>query len=302
MTYLDVVTGFLGAGKTTFLSRYIRWLEKQNIRSCVIENEFGRAGVDGALLSKQGVRIKEISGGCVCCTLKVTLHDLLMELSGQVDRIILEPSGLFCGDDLMDILASPDCVAQPGMWVGVVDPLSVGFMNDEDLAVLQSELMQAGSIVVSKAQQCEKSELDVLPEYILSLLPSPPPRLWLEPWDDLSDDEWFPALQATGTVPREHARRTFNHTSMFQSATFSPKHSYSEKEICAVLHALMQPECGSVLRAKGSLWANGGLWRINLTPGCEDFSLEIGEAAPMLNVIGRNLNRKLIRSILEDFI
>lgn len=302
MTCIDVVTGFLGAGKTTFLSRYLRWLEKQNIRSCVIENEFGRAGVDGALLSKQGARVKEISGGCVCCTLKVTLHDLLEELSGQVDRIILEPSGLFCGDDLMDILSSPGCSVQPGMWVGIVDPLSIDLMNEEDLAVLQSELMQAGSIVVSKAQFCEKGELDALPERLSHLLPTPMPGLWLQPWDSLSDDEWFPALQAAGTVPRDHVRRTFDHTSMFQSATFSPVRSHSETGIRTVLHALMQPDCGSILRAKGTLPADGGLWRVNLTPGCESFGFEEGTSSPMLNVIGRNLNRKLIRSILEDFI
>ena len=116
MTYLDVVTGFLGSGKTTFLAWYIRWLKKSGIRACVIENEFGRAGVDGALLKTTGVTLREISGGCVCCTLKVTLHQLLGELSEHYDRILLEPSGLFCGDDLMDILHSPDCRVLPGMW------------------------------------------------------------------------------------------------------------------------------------------------------------------------------------------
>ena len=300
MTYIDVVTGFLGAGKTTFLSRYVRWLEKQNIRSCVIENEFGRAGIDGALLSKQGVRVREISGGCVCCTLKVTLHDLLNELSGQVDRIILEPSGLFCGDDLMDILSSPDCAVTPGMWVGVVDPLSIGIMNEEDLAVLQSELMQAGSIVVSKAQLCDENELSALPVLIADLLPAPAPTLWMQPWNTLDDNEWFPALQTCGTMPRAHIRRVFDHVSMFQSATFSPMHRYSEPDIRAVLSRMMQSQCGNILRAKGTLSAPEGFWRIDLTPGCESFYFETGSAEPMLNIIGRNLNRKHIRSILED--
>ncbi len=300
MTHLDVVTGFLGAGKTTFLSRYVRWLEKQNIRSCVIENEFGRAGIDGALLSKQGVRVKEISGGCVCCTLKVTLHDLMNELSGQVDRIILEPSGLFCGDDLMDILSSPDCTVKPGMWVGVVDPLSIGIMNEEDRAVLQSELMQAGSIVVSKAQLCNSTELNALPGWIADLLPPPTPQIWLEPWENLSDDAWFSALQRSGIIARDHPRRIFDHTSMFQSAAFSPMRCYDKAEVHSILRAMLQIDCGEVLRAKGTLRASNGSWRVNLTPGCENVSFEPGEAAPMLNVIGRNLNRKHIRSILED--
>ena len=300
MTHIDVVTGFLGAGKTTFLSRYVRWLEKQNIRTCVIENEFGRAGIDGALLSKQGVRVKEISGGCVCCTLKVTLHDMLNELSGQVDRIILEPSGLFCGDDLMDILSSPDCTVSPGMWVGIVDPLSIGLMNEEDIAVLQSELMQAGSIIVSKSQLCDEHELNLLPAQLTSILPSPAPKLWIQPWNALADDEWFPELQSAGTIPRQHERHFFDHVSMFQSAAFSPKRVYSEKEILYALQQLMQPDCGNILRAKGCLPAECGFWRINLTPGCESHCFEAGNEPPMLNVIDRNLNRRRIRSILED--
>lgn len=297
MTRLDVVTGFLGAGKTTLLSRYLRWLEKQNIRYCVIENEFGLAGVDGALLGRNGARVMEISGSCVCCTLKVTLHDLIVELVGQVDRIILEPSGLFCGDDLMDILSSPACPAIPGMWVGVVDPMSIAFMNDEDLAVLQSELMQAGSIVISKAQMCEKSELDALPALIERMLPTPPPAVWLNPWNAYSDDEWFPALQAAGTVPRNHTRRIFDHTAMFQSTTFSPRRTFNEAQVTELLCGLSNPENGEVLRAKGTLCAPNGTWHVNFTPGCTSVSLSDEVERSMLNVIGRSLNRRSIRAL-----
>lgn len=300
MTCLDVVTGFLGAGKTTFLSRYLPWLEKQNIRYCVIENEFGRAGVDGALLSKQGARVKEISGGCVCCTLKVTLHDLIEELTGQVDRIILEPSGLFCGDDLMDILSSPTCTVLPGMWVGVVDPMSVSFMNGEDLAVLRSELMQAGSIVVSKAQLCKNSELDALRARIGQMLPEPQPTIWSEPWNVYADNEWFPALQRAGTVPRSHTRRTFDHTAMFQSTVLSPKCTFSKTQVKEFLRKLSNPQNGEILRAKGTLRAPNGTWHVNFTSGCASASLGDEIEAPMLNVIGRNLNRRNIRALWEE--
>ena len=107
ITYLDVITGFLGAGKTTFLEHYTRHLRETGVSFCIIENEFGRAGVDGAQLRQSGARVRELSGGCVCCALKVPLHALIEELTGEVDRILLEPSGLFNGDDLMDILNTP---------------------------------------------------------------------------------------------------------------------------------------------------------------------------------------------------
>ena len=100
---LDVVTGYLGSGKTTFIEKYIDYLNASGISFAVIENEFGRAGVDADILRSTGAEIHEISGGCVCCTLKVTLYDLLSDLAKRVERIILEPSGLFCGDDLIDV-------------------------------------------------------------------------------------------------------------------------------------------------------------------------------------------------------
>ena len=74
ITYLDVITGFLGAGKTTFLERYADHLRRTGVSFCIIENEFGRAGVDGAQLRQSGAQVRELSGGCVCCALKVPLQ------------------------------------------------------------------------------------------------------------------------------------------------------------------------------------------------------------------------------------
>ena len=135
MTQLDVITGFLGAGKTTLIKAYLPWLTQQGSRSCVIENEYGTAGVDGAVLKAIGTDVCEISGGCVCCTMKVTLHNMLCQLAERVDRIILEPSGLFCGDDLLDILSGGDVPVELGMWCGVVDPLMLSCMEEDDLAI-----------------------------------------------------------------------------------------------------------------------------------------------------------------------
>ena len=127
MTKLDVVTGFLGAGKTTLLQTYHRWLTGKGVTSCIIENEFGAAGVDGAVLRGSGAAVRDISGGCVCCTLKVTLRELLWELAGQVERVILEPSGLFCGDDLLgNGQPAAPCEVHCGEDDGITTPESCG--------------------------------------------------------------------------------------------------------------------------------------------------------------------------------
>ena len=298
MTKLDVVTGFLGAGKTTFLCRYISWLKRTGTSFCVIENEFGAAGVDGALLEEQGAQVREISGGCVCCTLKVSLHDLLKEYAGRVDRVLLEPSGLFCGDDLWDILNSPDCRIEPGMWTGILDPMTIGAMAEDELAVLRSELESAGSVILSKVQYAGAAELKQAEDFLEKAF-TLAPAIWAEDWDRLEDNTWFPALQEAGAVVRPHVRRQFDHTSMFQSACIRPSLRYQEERLREMLERLMGGDAGEALRAKGFLLADRGSWFVNCTPAGVALHHTDSAAAPMLNVIGRRLRRRDIARLLS---
>lgn len=301
ITYLDVITGFLGAGKTTFLECYTQYLRETGASFCIIENEFGRAGVDGAQLRQSGAQVRELSGGCVCCALKVPLHALIEELTGQVDRILLEPSGLFCGDDLMDILNTPGCRVKPGMWLGILDPIALPEMSEEDLAVLASEFMSAGSVLISKAQLCTDAMLNTAKQTLSALLPPPLPLTFCGSWDALLTPELFASLQNAGMIHRKHERRLFDHASMFSSATIVFTEPFVYDGACAVLHALLDAGNGSVLRVKGALSAcGGGVFRINGTPGCESVRYEESEERAALNIIGRNLNRAALRTSLEE--
>ena len=299
-TYLDVITGFLGAGKTTFLEHYTQHLRETGVSFCIIENEFGRAGVDGAQLRQSGAQVRELSGGCVCCALKVPLHALIEELTGQVDRILLEPSGLFNGDDLMDILNTPGCRVKPGMWLAVLDPIALPEMNDEDLAVLASKCMHAGSVLISKSQLSTDDMLQHAKQTLSALLPTPAPQIFCGDWTELLTPDVFATLQRTGAVHRVHMRRTFDHASMFSSTTIVFSEPFIYDGACAVLHALLDPKNGSVLRVKGALAAcGGGIFRLNGTPGCESVRYEESEERAALNIIGRNLNRACLRASLE---
>lgn len=302
MTRLDVVTGFLGAGKTTFIQRYGAWLREKGVSFCVVENEFGRAGVDGLILRENGVRVREISGGCVCCTMKVTLHDILRELAEDTQRIILEPSGLFCGDDLMEIVESPTLsgIVEMGMWTGIVDPFMLPHMTQEDCAVLKSELIWAGSAVMSKSQLASPEELQKTKEFVENLFEDGmPPVMHASPWEAYNSDEWFPLLQKQGAVRRAHTREICDHTAMFQSATLESSVPRSREALEKLLEQILRGDAGEVLRIKGlSAAQDGRAWHVNATR--ESISLSPVETAekPCLNVIGRNLKRKNIREIL----
>lgn len=89
------MTGFLGAGITSFIQSYADWLRRQDTSFAVAENDFGAVGMDAAALREEGGDVFEVSGECICCSLTPNFTELLLRLCGHYERIIVEPSGVF---------------------------------------------------------------------------------------------------------------------------------------------------------------------------------------------------------------
>ena len=89
---IEIISGFLGAGKTTFLNQYLPLLSG---KTAVIENEFGDVGLDGDLI-REKVPVRELYAGCICCTLAIDFRQSIREIAEtyQPDRIVIEPSGI----------------------------------------------------------------------------------------------------------------------------------------------------------------------------------------------------------------
>ena len=108
MVQVDLITGFLGAGKTTFLRRYAAWWAGQGVRVCVLENDFGAVNVDAMLLQDLeavGVEVETISGGCDCDTHQRRMRTKLISMAMRgFERVIVEPSGIFDVDEFFDVL------------------------------------------------------------------------------------------------------------------------------------------------------------------------------------------------------
>ena len=105
MTRVDIISGFLGAGKTTLIQKLLPEVYKdKNI--VIVENEFGEIGIDGGFLKEAGIQITEINGGCVCCTLQGDFQVALKQVidTYNPEYIVIEPSGV---GKLTDILSLP---------------------------------------------------------------------------------------------------------------------------------------------------------------------------------------------------
>ena len=110
MTKIDIISGFLGAGKTTLINRLIKEAYK-NEKVVLIENEFGEIGVDGGFLKDAGIEISEMNSGCICCSLVGDFSKALLKVQEEYkpERIIIEPSGVGKLSDVIRAVKSVDC-------------------------------------------------------------------------------------------------------------------------------------------------------------------------------------------------
>ena len=115
MVQVDLITGFLGAGKTTFLRRYAAYLAGQGERVCILENDFGAVNVDAMLvqdLLELGCEIETISGGCDCDTHQRRMRTKLISMAMRgFTRVLVEPSGIFDVDEFFDVLRDDPLVS-----------------------------------------------------------------------------------------------------------------------------------------------------------------------------------------------
>ncbi|MCL2363695.1 MAG: hypothetical protein FWC71_03420 [Defluviitaleaceae bacterium] len=266
MATVDLITGLLGAGKTTFIKGYVKYLAKSGERVAVVENEFGRAGVDTAILKEDDdLTVMELTGGCICCDLKVNFVKTLAKLAETCDRIIVEPSGVFTLGDFFEVMKAP--IFKDRVQIGTIATIISGVaqMNEEDEKLFASQVYGTGIIVLNRGASYD-GDVPVIT-------------------DSGFTDADYEAIKNAKPGDTGH-KADINHAFIYQSASFAPV--IENQDVESVVTSLFAPECGNVLRVKGYI----GGFLVNATPGY--INIMKAEGTPMLNVIGRNLNRKEI--------
>ena len=187
MTKVDIISGFLGAGKTTLIKKLIKDVFAGQ-KVVLIENEFGEIGIDGGFLKDAGINITEMNSGCICCSLVGDFAQALRQVVDQFhpDHILIEPSGVGKLSDVRRAIenTAKDCDLEIGSLVTVADVKKIRIYMKNFGEFYNNQIESAGTIILSRTQDVDKEKLDAAIAMIREK--NPDARIITTPWDQLS--------------------------------------------------------------------------------------------------------------------
>lgn len=220
MTKTDIISGFLGAGKTTLIKKLLNESLK-NEKVVIIENEFGEIGIDSSFLKESGIEIRELNSGCICCTLTGDFTKNLREVTDTLhpDRILIEPTGVA---KLSDIVRAVNIAAlNTDLYIDML--ITVADAQDAACQIacfgdfFTDQIENASVIILSRSQLADKSEL----EETVNIINEHNPRAALitTPWDQISADMILNAAQS---------KKDFSEELMAQCALRGHEHGHAD--------------------------------------------------------------------------
>lgn len=163
MTKVDIISGFLGAGKTTFIKQLIDQVFTGE-KLVLIENEFGEIGIDGGFLKDAGIEITEMNSGCICCTLVGDFSKALQKVLKEYrpDRVIIEPSGVGKLSDIVKAIedVKKDAEIEIGGRITVVDGKKAKLYLDNFGEFFEDQVKHASTIVISRTQMMTDEKVE----------------------------------------------------------------------------------------------------------------------------------------------
>ncbi len=197
MTKTDVVSGFLGAGKTTLIQKLIKDVFTGQ-KVVLIENEFGEIGIDGGFLQEAGIEITEINSGCICCTLQGDFQEALKKVIDEYhpDRIVIEPSGVGKLSDILKIIKSVEGL-ELNSYSTVVDAKRCAVYHKNFREFFDDQIATAACVILSRTQITDDAALQADLDIIHEL--NPDARVITTPWDDLSGQAIMDAMEGSSS-------------------------------------------------------------------------------------------------------
>ena len=315
MTKIDLITGILGSGKTTFLKHYARYLISQGKRIAILENDFGAVNVDMMILQDlkcENSQLEMVSGGgdphCHRRRFKTQLIALGMQ---HFDRVIVEPSGIFDMDEFFDTIHEPplDRWFEIGSILTVIDAETDDVLPEQMEYLFASEAACCGKLILSKRSSFPDETDEHISERILSHLERSLGEircdrhftgndLLIKEWDSFTESDYRSLLTAgyrgSSYVKKHHAGDIIGGVHYFMHIAIP-----EEKIVPTVEKIIRSDGYGRIMRIKGSLPDVCGGWiKLNATREKTELS-PVSEGQAVLIVIGDDISREGIDEVFR---
>ncbi|MBU3803863.1 MAG: GTP-binding protein [Candidatus Cellulosilyticum pullistercoris] len=326
MTKIDIISGFLGAGKTTLIKKLIKEGFKGE-KLVLIENEFGEIGIDGGFLKEGGIEITEMNSGCICCSLVgdfgTALKDVLSNY--KPDRVIIEPSGV---GKLSDVIKAVQNIDQEvdvklNCKTAVVDALKCKMYMKNFGEFFNNQIESASCIILSRTQKVSQEKLEECVAMIREH--NEKATIVTTQWDAISGEKLLEAMEGAVSLEMElmheeeicpscgghhhheghdhecceHDHHHHHADEVFTSWGIETPHKFKEEDIKKALETLSHTEeYGIILRAKGILQNEVGNWFcFDMVPGEYEIREEAADYTGRLCVIGTKLDEDGLKKL-----
>ena len=319
MVKIDIISGFLGAGKTTLIKKLLKD-GFQGEQVVLIENEFGEIGIDGGFLKEAGIQIREMNSGCICCSLVGDFGTSLKEVVTKYDpdRILIEPSGV---GKLSDVIKAVQGVQDEvdiklNSYTTVVDTKKCKMYMKNFGEFFDNQIQYAGAIIMSRTDIASEKKVQESLELLRSL--NKDAAIITTPIENLDGKKLVEVMEHPVSLEQEMLEEEHEHhhhhdgecgcghdhhhhhaDEVFTSWGRETIKKYTREGLEKILEALSESDkYGIILRAKGMLPAEDGTWiYFDMVPE----ETEIREGAPeytgRLCVIGSKLDEHALEEL-----
>ncbi len=310
MIEVDLITGFLGAGKTTFIRKYAEYYLNRGVRVCILENDFGAVNVDMLLLNdlyQKGCGLEMLAGACDkdCHQRRLKTKLIAMRMLGY-QRVIIEPSGIYDTEEFFDVLREEplDEWYRIDNVITLVDSgLSLqkkkGLLSEESEYLLMTQVLSAGGFAFSKADvtdpQLQAETVDLLNDLLEKY--GSHKHLNKEKLVGRSYEEYFDELKQSGFSTETTKKLWFDQRKAYDSLYFMNL-NMEEDTLRPILIKLIEGQgFGNIGRIKGFVKTKEDFLQINVTR--EQFELDhTAYGQEVMIVIGENLNKDAISEVI----
>lgn len=329
MTKIDIISGFLGAGKTTFIKKMLKEAFSGE-QVVLIENEFGEIGIDGGFLKEAGIEIREMNSGCICCSLVGDFGKSLKEVvdTYHPDRILIEPSGVGKLSDVIKAVqdVQDEIEAELNSFTTVVDVTKCRLYKKNFGEFFSNQIEYAGAIILSRTDKAKPEKVEESVELLRELNEKAP--IITTPIEQLSGEKILETMEHSKSLEEEllleeeicpecghvhehehhhHCHEEHDHhehhhhhaDEVFTSWGRETIKTYSREDISRILKTLEEDGTyGTVLRAKGMVAGADGEWiYFDMVPQEHEVRSGAAEYTGRICVIGSGLEEDKLEEL-----